>query len=204
MVQPHEFFLGFMRYYNALNISNVESQDTETKRVLSYFDMMGRMLGYSVTSELTMKTVVGKVPESVEKMKIDQLWMNRAQGQTEYELALESQLTNKLDRIKKDIRKLARIPANNLLLYCNWNSPEEVLKIAKKAIKKYGKMEDTKFLVIVDPWTDPKSMDVGKFNGYLLNTDGEIIGHGTAVGSVLKDEDQSLRVISNSNWSYSD
>ena len=107
MVEAHELFQGFMRYYNALHISDEESQPTQTTRILSYYDMLGRMLGYRITSELTLKTLVGRVPKTIEKKKIDQIWFTKQNNKTSYELAIESQLVLKWDRIENDVKKLS-------------------------------------------------------------------------------------------------
>jgi len=53
MVSPCEFFMGFSRYYNSLRITFEESIGTHTRRIISYVDSLGRMLGYRILSEIS-------------------------------------------------------------------------------------------------------------------------------------------------------
>jgi len=89
-----------------------------------------------------------------------------------------------------------------LLLYCSWDKPNEIIKLIKKDFIKYGKNSNTKFLVIIDPWTTTRPMCEGKFHSILLNRKGEIIGEGSADAAELIDDDVCLRVINNSKWKY--
>jgi hypothetical protein len=67
MVNAHEIFLGFTRYYNSLNIVWDETLSTHTNRLLSYFDELGRMLGYSIITENTLGNLISPCPEVMEK-----------------------------------------------------------------------------------------------------------------------------------------
>lgn len=74
MVSAREIFLGFSRYYNSLNINESESLSTITGRLLSYFDTLGRMLGYRIRSENTLKSLVSSCPKNLESKKVDMIW----------------------------------------------------------------------------------------------------------------------------------
>jgi len=52
MVSASEVFMGFSRYYNSLGIVFEGSIKTNTERIISYLDNLGRMLGYRIFSEL--------------------------------------------------------------------------------------------------------------------------------------------------------
>jgi len=191
-----------MRYYNSLNISSEEEFSTHTRRILSYYDMLGRMLGYRISSELTMNSLIDDAPKYVGNKKMDLTWWRHIDEDYYYELGVESQQSPSLNAIKSDIRKLSYLPANNLLLYCSWDRPKEIIKLVSNDFKKYGKKNNSKFLIIVDPWTDKTPMCEGKFSATLLNINGDILGRGSAKVSEVEDIDTCMRIISKAQWNY--
>jgi len=69
VVYGHELFFGFMRYYNSFNVTGEDTFTTNTRRILSYYDLLGRMLGYRVYSDKSMKNLNEDVPKSIERQR---------------------------------------------------------------------------------------------------------------------------------------
>lgn len=70
MISAREIFMGFCRYYNSLNLEFRESVATHSHRIFSYFDTLGRMLGYSIVTENKMKSFAElrfSIPSRVER-----------------------------------------------------------------------------------------------------------------------------------------
>jgi len=202
MVQAHELFLGFVRYYNSLNIHVDETASTRTNRILSYYDELGRMLGYRISSEITMNNLIENAPKSLSKMKMDLVWWRKLDEQNyEYELGLESQDSPNMQKIRQDIRKLSYLPSNNLLLYCSFEDTENIIKLLKRDFLKYGS-NHSQFLTIIDAWTDKTAFDEGVIRAILINKQGDLLGEGYAKPSSIRDNDNYLRILSEAKWMY--
>lgn len=203
MVHVHELYLGFVRYYNSFNISGEETFSTHTSRILSYFDRLGRMLGYRIASEMTMNKLIENCPKDLSNKKIDLTWWRYIDDdEYEYELGLESQQTPNINKIKQDIRKLVYLSSNHLMLYCSWNDPKYILNLVKKDFIKYGN-KNADFLIVVDPWTTITPGCEGKVFSFLIDKKGNLLGVGSAQVSCIEDASRFIRIFSNAKWNYS-
>ena len=199
MVSAREIFLGFSRYYNSLNIIYSESLSTHTGRLLSYFDELGRMLGYRILSENTLRNLVSTCPKKHEKKKVDIIW-NWEEGETEsYELAVESQQSPNMSLIKKDTVKLAIVPSRLKVLYCAAEDHNKILAAIRK-IRKQWKDNQGEFLAIVDPWVGTSGFAEGTLRGILLSPQGRIEGEGTAKTREIVDGVHNIRMFLNAKW----
>ncbi|TET20334.1 hypothetical protein E3J74_03550 [Candidatus Bathyarchaeota archaeon] len=201
MVSAREIFMGFSTYYNSLGIAWEESLSTHTGRLLSYFDTLGRMLGYRVDSEVTLKKLAPFCPKDVQREKVDMIWWRSVDDATrELELAVESQQDPKLQLIKKDIRKLAIIPANLKVLYCAPKELTKILEAIRKEMQQY-KHNQSRFLAIMDPWRSPDTFAKGTVLGLSLDSNGKIKGEGTAkVSKVDVGRSLSIRMFLEAKW----
>lgn len=200
MVSAREIFLGFSRYYNSLNIIESESISTHTGRLLSYFDELGRMLGYRIRSENTLKNLVTSCPKNLENKKVDILW-EWEEEKIEYELACESQQSPNMTLIKGDIEKLANLPAKLKVLYSFAKDYNKILKAIKKIRTQY-KDDQGKFLAIIDPWIGRNGFAKGTLRGIFLDRHGRIKGEGTAKVRVIVDGTYNIRVFLDTAWKY--
>lgn len=201
MVFPREVFLGFSRYYNSLNIIYSESLSTHTGRLISYFDELGRMLGYRIKCEKTMGNLVSPCPKNLEKKKVDMVWDWEKGKSRTYEVAVESQQSPSINRIRLDINKLVNLPAKLKVLYCAAGDHNKILKLIGKMRLKFED-DHGKFLTIIDPWAGNCGFSEGTLKGILLDRKGEIIGEGTAKVSEIVDGTDYIRVFLDAKWKY--
>lgn len=204
MVRPSEIFLGFARYYNSLTIAFEESLATNTSRIISYMDNLGRMLGYRIFSELTFSKLFDlagkKCPSELKGKKPDICWGYITEdGKFRYELVLESEQSMDDEKIKKDMEKLLCFPSQLKVLYCPHNNPKRVIEIAKEVAKKQQKLTG-ELLVIIDPWVNRKTFSKGKLLGLLLNSNLEWLAVGEANITTLKEFAHTIRLFKNATW----
>ena len=203
MVFVSEIFLGFCRYYNSLNIAYQESIPTNTMRIISYLDNLGRMLGYRIFSELTFKKLFSymnlKCPSDLVRKKPDMCWGKIVDEKMEYELILESEQEMNEEKIENALNKLIIFPSNVKILYCAHDEPKEVLKILQKLYNKRKKVLGT-LLLIIDPWTTPNKFSEGSLIGLLINSDLEITHTGSAEVFKYSDGIVDIRLFKNSVW----
>jgi len=203
MVSVSEIFLGFCRYYNSLNIAYQESIPTNTMRIISYLDNLGRMLGYRIFSELTFKKLFSymnlKCPSDLVRKKPDMCWGKIVDEKMEYELILESEQEMNEEKIENALNKLIIFPSNVKILYCAHDEPKEVLKILQKLYNKRKKVLGT-LLLIIDPWTTPNKFSEGSLIGLLINSDLEITHTGSAEVFKYSDGIVDIRLFKNSVW----
>lgn len=89
-MKPSELFFGLCRYYSSLGLTRNVSWSSCGQRTLSYFDQLGRMLGYNVMAEDTLtSTDDWKCPKKLYKRRVDMTWTT-PRGNN-YVLALEHQ-----------------------------------------------------------------------------------------------------------------
>lgn len=203
MVLAREIFMGFARYYNSLNIIWSESLSTHTGRLLSYFDELGRMLGYRIFSENMMKNLVSPCPKNLENKKVDMVWCFTEEGKPEYELAVESQHSPDMTLIKNDIRKLVILPAKLKVLYCCARDQNEILEAIRKEIGEEMQLyEDAQSLTlaIIDPWVGREGFAEGTLAGILLDKNGQIAGEGTAKIREVVDGIHLIRMFLEAEW----
>ena len=203
MVSASEIFLGFCRYYNSLNIAYQESIPTNTMRIISYLDNLGRMLGYRIFSELTFKNLFSntklKCPSDLARKKPDMCWGKYVDKKVEYELILESEQEMNEEKIEDALNKLIIFPSNIKVLYCAHDEPKEVLKILQEVYNKRKKVIG-KLLLIIDPWTTPSKFSKGNLTGLLINSDLEITHTGSAEAFAYIDGIVEIRLFINSVW----
>jgi hypothetical protein len=201
MVCAREIFMGLCRYYNSLNLDFYESISTHTGRLLSYFDTLGRMLGYRITSEGTIKKLSElfkfSFPLQMSKQKTDMIWWQFLEKPVE--LAVESQQSPDLDEITKDTRKLMVIPARLRVLYCAFEDHNVIVERIRKEIQS-NKDKRSQFLVMIDPWVNANTFSEGIFKGFLFDEEAQIIGEGTAKVSETIDGIHQIRAFLNANW----
>jgi hypothetical protein len=201
MVDAEEIFKGFCRTYNTFNIIFDESLSVHTSRFTSFFDALGRMLGYRIFSEYTMKKLLPTCPQNLENNQIDIIWGNYANsGEIQVELAVELQQEFNITEYEKDIRKLVTIPANLKVFYCAAKDSAEIAHKIIEELKKSPMHRVDQFLIIVDPWVGPERFGEGKIKGILLDNEGRTMAKGSAEVMKLKDNNQYLRILSNVQW----
>lgn len=205
MVNASEIFLGFTRYYNSLTIAFEESIATNTTRIISYMDSLGRMLGYRIFSEMTFSTLyklAGKeCPSTLEKKKPDVCWGQLCEdGKFEYELILESEQSMNEKKIREDVEKLLGFPSKLKVLYCPHDDPKKVIRIIKEVAENKQQKTAGEFLIIVDPWVNWKTFSKGKLRGYLLNQNLEGLALGEADVTAFEEGAVHIRLFKNATW----
>lgn len=206
MVSPREFFMGFSRYYNSFGIAFEESITTNTTRIISYVDKLGRMLGYRIFSELScsnlFKLANKQCPIELKRKKPDCCWgYFTDEGNVEYELVLESEQSMKEEKIEKDVIELLFFPAKLKILYCAHSNPKRVVKMVQKVAHDRQQKEFVgDLLLIVDPWINPKTFSEGQLIGILLNLYLEGVSLGRADIATYKDGTSNIRLFKNAIW----
>lgn len=185
MISPSELFLGFSRYYNSLCVASYESVTTNTTRITSYLDQLGRMLGYRIYSELKFSTlfkIINKqCPEWMKSKMPDMCWGNFDNEKLNYGLILESQQSSNNEKaIRKDVNKLLCFPARLDVLYCAHRRPERIIDLVKEVAEEYKVKPESELLLIIDHWVNYDTFDEGELKGFLLNSDLEKIAEGEA------------------------
>lgn len=206
MVTPFEFFMGFSRYYNSLRITFEESIETNTGRVISYVDTLGRMLGYRIFAELSFHKLFEATnrvcPPQLKNKKPDMCWGYSSGDEglrMEYELVLESEQQMDDDKIVEDIEKLLVFPAKLRILYCAHKNPERVIELVKEVAQKRKEFTG-ELLLIIDPWVSRKTFSAGQLKGVLMNSNLEITHSGNADITRFKDGDSNIRLFKNVRW----
>jgi hypothetical protein len=201
MVYAREIFMGFCRYYNSLNLDFYESITTHTGRLLSYFDVLGRMLGYRITTEGTIKKLSElfkfSFPPQMSKQKADMIWWQFLEKPVE--LVVESQQKADIDEITKDIKKLMVIPARLRVLYCAFENYNTIVEKIRREIQSY-RDKKSQFLVMIDPWVSPSTFSEGIFKGFLFDEKAQIIGESSAKISKTIDGVHQIRAFLNADW----
>ena len=200
MVNAEEIFKGFCRHYNSFNIIYDETLSTHTSRLVSYFDTLGRMLGYRIFSEYSMGKLIPACSQDLEGKKVDIVWgyFNNG-GKIRLELAAELQQSFNLSEYEKDIKKLATLSAKLKVFYCAAKDSEEIVDMVVEELGQHSGKEKNQFLIIVDPWVSPSKFGEGKFRGILLDHTGKL-GVGTANVMKINDDTQKLRLLLNVQW----
>jgi hypothetical protein len=195
--------MGFCRYYNSLNLEFRESVATHSHRILSYFDMLGRMLGYSIVTENKMKSFAEltdfSFPPELRNTKIDMLWCDWNEFNP-FVLALESQQSPEPDQTMKDMRKLLAIPANLRVLYCSSENSDTLVEEIRNGIEKAPKDMKRPFLAIIDPWVSRDKFAEGSLKGIYFNENGATRGVGIAKVGQRTDGLNRIRVLSEARW----
>jgi hypothetical protein len=196
--------MGFSRYYNSLGITFEESIQTNTNRIISYLDQLGRMLGYYIFSEHhfegLFKTVGKECPPDFRSKKPDVCWgYTTEKDRLEYELILESEQQMDEEKIGEEIRKLLIFPSKLKVLYCAHSDPQTVIKLVRKEANKVNRT-DGHFLVIIDPWVNRGTFGVSNLEGKLLNSNLEVTHVGFAKVYEFEEGPWRKRLFKNAVW----
>lgn len=204
MVNPQEIFLGFSRYYNSLGVAYEESISTNTNRIISYLDLLGRMLGHRIFSEMTCSTLFEKAgkdcPLELRRKKPDVCWGNFTENKIEFELVMESEQSNIQEKIEDDILELLPFPAKLKILYCAHNDPKDIVEIVRKIAKENRIELFGKLLLIIDPWVSPNTFSEGQLMGILLDSNLDIVACGKADIMSIRDGALNIRLFKNAIW----
>ena len=190
MVSVSEIFYGFCKSFSSLGITVAPTPSTWKYRVYYFFDLLGRMLGYTVFTEDQFKESDG-IKELIGK-RIDMTWV--APKSDKYVLALEYENTRKID---DEIEKLAAVNGLRVLVMFRYDyTDEEIMEKIRTKLKKFGE-DDSGFLVLILPeyfrWEKPFE----KLRALLLNSEGQVVGFGSAEGYIGRNEVCSFR---NARW----
>ena len=110
-----ELFFGLCRYYSSLGLDEDISWGSWGQRTISYFDQLGRMLGYRVTTEDTLTDdEEWECPPELRGKRIDMTWIYP--DRNVYALALEHQGSNNPKKITMDIKKLSVMACLKILI----------------------------------------------------------------------------------------
>ena len=194
-MEASELFFGLCRYYSSLGLDQDISWSTWSQRTLSYFDQLGRMLGYRVETEDTLTdTDDWKCPKELQGKRIDMTWSYP--DKEEYALAFEHQGSNSLKKITLDIKKLSLIIGLKILVVYR----QDTLKIQKLIEKEVVKVEDQEgffaLLNIPDYFRDEPP--IKKLECRVINEKGKLVASGTA--EARKERITGLRFFSNIKW----
>lgn len=194
-MEPSELFFGFCRYFSSLGLDDDVPWSTWTQRSLSYFDQLGRMLGYKTNTEDALTDSDGwRCPKSLQGKRIDLVWFYP--DKNEYALSLEHQGSNSPRKINLDIRKLAVIQGLKVLVVYRQNT----LKIQKSAAKEVSKIEDQEgsFLLLNVPNYFRDRSPIEKLETRLINERGRLVAVGTA--EARKENITGLRFFAKPEW----
>jgi hypothetical protein len=194
-MEAPELFFGLCRYYSSLGLDRDISWSIWSQRTLSYFDQLGRMLGYIVETEDTLTDMENwKCPKALRGKRIDMTWIYP--DRNVYALALEHQGSNNPKKIVLDIKKLSVVACPRILLVYRQNT-SEVQKWIKNEIRKTG-IEGGYFLVINIPGYFREKPPIEKLESRLADERGKLVAVGTA--EARKERITGLRFFSNIKW----
>ena len=197
-MEPSELFFGLCRYYSSLGLDRDVSWSIWGQRTLSYFDQIGRMLGYIVKNEETLTDMEDwKCPRALRGKRIDMVWFYPRKY--EYALALEHQKSNSLERIKLDIKKLSQVLGLKVLVVYRQNT-SKIQSLAAREISKIEGQDDYFLLFNIPHARDFKDKEpLEKLVSRLLDDDGKLVAAGSA--EARKETITGLRFFSNIIWS---
>ena len=194
-MEASELFFGLCRYYSSLGLDRDVSWSTWSQRTLSYFDQLGRMLGYRVSTEDTLvDTDDWKCPKALQGKRIDMVWFYP--DKNEYALALEHQGSSSLKKIELDIKKLSLIIGLKVLVVYRQNT----LRIQKVAAREVAKIEEQEgsFLLLNIPDYFRDKPPIKKLESRLVDDNGKLVAVGTAEARI--ERITGLRFFSNIKW----
>lgn len=192
-MEPSELFFGLCRYYSSLGLDRDISWSTWSQRTLSYFDQLGRMLGYVVKTEDTLTdTDTWKCPKALRQKRIDMTWLYPEKD--EYALALEHEGSNK--RILLDIKKLVMIGSLKVLVVYRQDTSRIERLVKKEIVKVEGQQGSFILLNIPDRFRDRPP--IKKLVARVIDENGKLVSAGTA--DARKESITGLRFFSNIIW----
>jgi len=193
-------FRGFCKRYPSLGVTDQADISTITRKILEYFDELGTVLGYQVSTEWTMKTLLEAPSKDIERKRIDMAWI---ESPASLFLALEYE--NRNEAIESDIEKLIASEAELSILYCYPIDGDRIVNMVKARMKeKYSDKLPlgNQFLLILDPWVSRGTFGTGILEAVLVDRRGEEVGRGKA--QVIKEEKSGHRMFVEVSWSQGD
>jgi len=195
-----ELFYGLCRYYSSLGLTEDISWSSWGQRTVSYFDQLGRMLGYTVNTEDTLiSDEEWKCPPKLKGKRIDMTWTHPKTRL--YILALEHQGSNNPTKIQLDIEKLAQIgtlKSTLKILIVYGQDTKQVQTWVKQIISKTAGHKGSFLLInIPNPNSFQKTKPFKELHARLINEQGDLIGAGTAEARM---ESTTGRFFSNPKW----
>lgn len=194
-MEPFELFFGLCRYFGSLGLDRDISWSTWSQRTLSYFDQLGRMLGYIVETEDTLtNTDDWKCPKELRGKRIDMTWT--FPDTNNYALAFEHQGSNSVKKITLDIKKLSLILGLKVLVVYR----QDTLKIQRIVEKEVPKIEDQKgfFLLLNIPDYFRAKPPIKKLESRLIDDSGKLVAAGSAEARI--ERITGLHFFSNVKW----
>jgi len=190
-------FRGFCKKYPSLEVTDQADISTITRKILGYFDELGSMLSYQVSTEWTMKMLLEAPSKDIERKRIDMVWIEPPAS-----LFLALEYENKNEAIESDIEKLIASEAELSILYCHPIDRDRIVNVVKSRMKeKYSDKLPlgNQFLLILDPWVSRSTFGTGILEGVLVDRRGEEVGRGKA--QVIKEEKSGHRMFVEVSWS---
>lgn len=202
-VKVTELFYGLCRYYSSLGLTKSISWASWGQRTVSYFDQLGRMLGYNVATEDTLVSdEEWRCPTNLRGKRIDMTWMHPKTRL--YTLALEHQGSNNPKKIQLDIEKLAQIGALKSTLKVLIVYGQDTMQVqtwVNQTVKKTSGHKGSFLLInIPNPNSFKKKEPFEKLQARLINERGDLIGVGTAEARM---ESTIGRFLSDPEWHFS-
>jgi hypothetical protein len=196
-MKQSELFFGLCKYYSSLGLDQDVSWSTWSQRTVSYFDQLGRMLGYVVQTEDTLTDMDNwKCPKAMKGKRIDMTWIHP--NRDEYAIALEHQGSNSLEKIALDIKKLCLILGLKVLVVYRQNTLE-IQKIVAREVPKIDGQEGS-FLLINIPDYFRDKRPIKRLEARLIDENGKLVAAGTA--EARKESITGLRFFSNIRWHH--
>ena len=189
-----ELFFGLCRYYSSLGLDKDITWSSWSRRTITFFDQLGRMLGYKVATEDTLTDVEGwKCPSELRGKRIDITWVYP--DRNVYALALEHQGSNNPEKIKLDIKKLSVMACLKILVVYrqDTNNVQRWIKNELSGIESEGS-----FLLINIPDYFRDKPPIKRLEARLIDEDGKLVGAGTA--EARKESITGLRFFLNPKW----
>jgi hypothetical protein len=194
-MEAFELFFGLCRYYSSLGLDDETSWNSWTQRSLSYFDQLGRMLGYKVVTEDTLIDEKNwKCPPELHKKRIDLTWIYP--DRYVYALALEHEGSHSWKKITLGIKKLSVFACLRVLMIYNENIDRIQTQIETE-LSKTG-VEAGSFLFINMPENFMDVPPITKLEARLVDERGKLVADGTA--EARKEKITGLRFFSNPRW----
>lgn len=214
MIEHKDIFLGLCEYYRALGLRKYhfgglegKSKALHTNRIISYFDLLGRVTGFEPLVGMRLESIVEPVHPLVKGGEIDLLW-KRQDYPDSYPLAMESQLRKGEEVLRSCIMKLEYIDATLKVLYCRRDSAGDdsgLKSLYNRVVGELALEENTEqpILFVVIPWGVGFSSTRDRVQGVLMKPGGDVLGRGS--GEIMvepnpKGEEYGLVGVSDSTW----
>ena len=194
MIDPSDIFFGYLKYFRSLDLDNQVSLNTWSQRSLSFFDSLGRMLGYDVVTEDAFLSSDQAIDPKLIGKRTDLTWVR----DEKYFLALEYQRSRKVAAIRSDIEKLVAYPNLRVLIVFRRNHvTRNLMTTIQKAIGK-DPVRGSRFLLIILPNWFKQEPEFEEAEGVLFGYDGEILNLGKA--TAFQEQTSGLCMFTDITW----